>query len=289
MKAQEYVRSLMGAIAIGTLCLLTTARVNAQDRAFVHYASAGNITSSWTYLNDPICNANPKAALMVTPTVNPYNQGNVADTHNLGVWYDNSSRRWAIFHQDGAAMQLNAAFNVWGNSNNTLTGFVHKAAAPVGKFTYIDNPNTNWNPYAVLYVTQVWNAFGYGGTYNDSPIAVSYDSGRGQWAIQNTVSRSMPLGAAFFVFVDTANLHKASPSNTFGNYTSLDDSWAITNNSALTFVTANATPNGSFAALNSHAAGVMYLGASGVWSIVNLDGAEMPVGANFNTKQMFAH
>ena len=289
MNARNLFRNLTGALALSLLSLLPALRATAQDSAYTHYAGAANISGNSTYLDNPFINANPKATLMVTPSVNPYNQGSIIDAHNLGVWYDNGRQRWAIFHQDGASMTVGAAYNVWANVNNTATGFVHKAAAPIGKYTYIDNPNTNLNPNAVLYVTQLWNPYGFGGVYNDAPIGVFYDSGRGQWAIQNVVSRTMPVGAAFFVFVDTVNLHKATPSNTFGSYTQLDDPWSITYNSALTFVTINATPRGIAAPLDQHAVGVKFISGWNEWSILNMDGAAMPLGANFNTKQMFTH
>jgi hypothetical protein len=282
-------RHLASVLALGILSL-TALRASAQDTVFVHWASAGNTIGNTTYLDSPVCNSNPKAALMVTPSINPFNQGNVVNAHHTGVWYDNSRQRWAVFNEDGATMPSGSAFNVWAYRNNFAQGFVQQAtgANVAGKYTYIDNPYTNGNPNAVLYVTQLWNPFGFGGTYNNNPIGVFYDSGRGQWAVMNTVSAAMPVGAAFFVFVDKVNLHQATPANTFGSSTLLDDSWSQPWNYVLTFVTANVSPNGVPAGIDPHPMAVQWIGSASRWSIINADGAAMPLKVFFNTKQQMA-
>src|SRR5918997_4421723 len=58
--------------------------------------------------------------------------------------------------------------------------FVHRATSEnvSANSTYIDNPLTNGNPDAILYVTQNWNPGGGGGTYNNHPVGVWYDAGR---------------------------------------------------------------------------------------------------------------
>ncbi|MGF1471052.1 MAG: SHOCT domain-containing protein [Rubrobacteraceae bacterium] len=67
--------------------------------------------------------------------------------------------------------------------------------------TYIDDPLTNDDPDAILQVTQNWNPNGDGGTYNDHPIGVWYDSSRSQWAIFNQDREAMPPDSAFNVSV----------------------------------------------------------------------------------------
>ena len=81
--------------------------------------------------------------------------------------------------------------------------FVHQATPDniSDNSTYLDNPSTNGNPDAVLYVTQNWNPGGEGGTYNDHEIGVWYDGEAGQWAIFNQDQEGMTEGAAFNVFV----------------------------------------------------------------------------------------
>ena len=300
MNLRECIRLMAVAIAICTFCLLTSPRATAQDTAWVHFANASNTVGNLTYLDHPFCNNNPRASLMVTPTGLPYPQGNTTfDRHNLGVWYDGGRQRWAIFHQDSTPMSpVNPAewsgtsFNVWANSNYRSSRFVQVATAPAGKSncTYIDNASINGNPYALLYITQVWDPenHGYGGIYNDALTGVFYDSGRGQWAIMNIDGRSMPTGAAFFVFVDNVNMHFATSGSISANYTLLDDSWTWRSINALTFITTNVAPYGVYAAPNQHVAGVMWNRESGVWSIINQDYAPMLPGSCYNTKQILA-
>ena len=81
--------------------------------------------------------------------------------------------------------------------------FVHRAAPEnlSANSTYLDNPVTNGNPNAVLYVTQNWNPGGGTGTYNEHPVGVWYDDGRQKWAIFNQDRETMRDGSAFNVTV----------------------------------------------------------------------------------------
>jgi hypothetical protein len=82
------------------------------DAAFVHRATPENISANSTYLDDPLTNDNPDAILYVTQNWNPGGNGDTYNEHPIGVWYDSSRQRWAIFNQDREAMPDGAAFNV---------------------------------------------------------------------------------------------------------------------------------------------------------------------------------
>jgi len=82
------------------------------DAAFVHRATPENISANGTYLDDPLTNDNPDAILYVTQNWNPGGNGDTYNEHPIGVWYDSSRQRWAIFNQDREAMPDGAAFNV---------------------------------------------------------------------------------------------------------------------------------------------------------------------------------
>lgn len=86
------------------------------------------------------------------------------------------------------------------------TVLVHRATPEntSANSTYLDQPSTDGNPDAVLFVTQSWNPGGEGGVYNDHPVGVWYDAGREQWAVFNQDREAMPEGAAFNVMVLTA-------------------------------------------------------------------------------------
>lgn len=81
--------------------------------------------------------------------------------------------------------------------------FVHRATAEnvSANSTYLESDVINDNPDAILYVTQSWNPDGGDGIYNDHPVGVWYDEGRGRWAIFNQDREAMPEGAAFNVAV----------------------------------------------------------------------------------------
>lgn len=75
--------------------------------AFRHVATAGNVTSNWTALDHPFLNNQPTALIYVTPV---YGASFVYVNSPIGVFYAGGT--WRIFRQDGAAMPVNAEFNV---------------------------------------------------------------------------------------------------------------------------------------------------------------------------------
>lgn len=81
--------------------------------------------------------------------------------------------------------------------------FVHRSTAEnvSANSTYLESDVINDNPDAIVYVTQSWNPDGGDGIYNDHPVGVWYDEGRGRWAIFNQDREAMPEGAAFNVAV----------------------------------------------------------------------------------------
>lgn len=81
--------------------------------SFVHTASAGTIEAQSTYMTNQRTNGNPAALAFITANWNPNGVGGVYNAHPIGVAYDTSSSRWAVYNQDLAAMPGNAAFNVY--------------------------------------------------------------------------------------------------------------------------------------------------------------------------------
>jgi hypothetical protein len=82
------------------------------DAVFVHRATSENISANSTYLDNPLTNGNPDVILYVTQSWNPGGGGGTYNNHPVGVWYDGSRQRWAIFNQDREQMPSGAAFNV---------------------------------------------------------------------------------------------------------------------------------------------------------------------------------
>jgi hypothetical protein len=79
---------------------------------FVHRATPENISENSTYLDNPRTNDQPNVILYVTQNWNPDGDTGIYNDHPIGVWYDSSAQRWAIFNQDREAMPEGAAFNV---------------------------------------------------------------------------------------------------------------------------------------------------------------------------------
>ncbi len=82
------------------------------DAVFVHRATPENLSENSTYLDNPRTNGDPNVVLYVTQNWNPEGSVGIYNEHPIGVWYDDSRQRWAIFNQDRGTMPDGAAFNV---------------------------------------------------------------------------------------------------------------------------------------------------------------------------------
>jgi hypothetical protein len=173
---------------------------------FVHFARTSNIVSNWTYIDHPLTNENPNAILFVTQNWNPSGIGNVYNDQPIGVWYDDSEKKWGIFNQDFlTSMPDGAAFNVMVSSENRDV-FVHTATAAniVTNSTFFAHDLANDNPGAIVLVTQNWNPVG---TYNDHAVGVWYSNSTKKWAIFNQDIAFMPESASFNILVIVRRLY----------------------------------------------------------------------------------
>ena len=93
---------------------VANAGVGTSTAAFVQYSAASNILSSdSTYINNPLCNGDPNAILIITHNYDPGGTGagpNTVYNKVVGVWYNGS--QWAIYNEDQTSMQSNLTFNV---------------------------------------------------------------------------------------------------------------------------------------------------------------------------------
>lgn len=78
----------------------------------VHRAGPDNTEAERTYIDNPLTNGNPGAALSVTQNWNPGGAGGTYNDHPVGVRYDAERGQWTIYNKDGAEMPMGAAFNV---------------------------------------------------------------------------------------------------------------------------------------------------------------------------------
>ena len=117
------------------------------ENVFMHTAASATISGHITTINHPRLNNNPNARILVTQNwgnAGPYNKNAV------GVYYTGS--RWAIYNQNRVAMPVNAKFNILIDDRI----FMVEAAAPTSNWYFFDNPATNNQPNALVFVTQYW-------------------------------------------------------------------------------------------------------------------------------------
>jgi hypothetical protein len=255
---------------------------------FVHVATDADTGGHSTLIQHPFMwPEGPDDMPFVTQNVNPYGGPDMYNPHSVATWFDVGSDWWTVVNQDWTTMPFDAGFNVLIPSAN-IVSFFHEAT-PANMFsgsTRLDHPLANGNPNAVVLVSQ--NLYPHGAAVvNDHPPGVWYDQASASWAIFNEDLANVPEGALFNVLIAAGDargfVHKATAANTGRHATSIDHPLANDNPNAILFVTQNRNPGGGWPGMvNNHDVGVMYLEVTGRWAIVNLDGANMPVGAAFN-------
>jgi len=172
--------------------------------AYVHASTSANTSSNSTILDVAAANNNPNAVILVTALDYVYCE------KNLGVWYNTSTGRWAIFTQDQSPMPVGRRFNVVIDG-----GFVQTASATniTSNYTYIDNAASNGNPNAIIFVTQRWNQSGANGGYNNRAVGVWYDASKAKWAVYNEDQSPMGAGLQFNVKITSATSNSANPAS----------------------------------------------------------------------------
>ncbi len=169
--------------------------------AWSHTSTAQNTSQNSTEINDGRINNNPNAKVFVTDQLGNYNP------NRIGVFYRTSTNRWCIYNQGGVlqTMPANQVFNIIVPKANT--GFSHlvhttDGVNSNGHITYLDHPDANDNPDAIVFVTQIWNPGGTAnGVYNDHNVGVYYSSSLDKWTIYNEDLVNLPAGTSFNVMI----------------------------------------------------------------------------------------
>jgi len=90
---------------------ITGAGINTGTAAFTQLTSAANVVGDNTIINNPLCNNDPNAILIITHNYNPGGAPvNTLYTKPVGVFYSNG--KWRIYNEDLSNMSTNVAFNV---------------------------------------------------------------------------------------------------------------------------------------------------------------------------------
>src|SRR5215831_13470127 len=156
------------------------------DIRFIQTSTRSNVVENSTYINNQATNAHRHILIFVTPNFNPNNTaGGRFNNHPIGVWYDTSVNKWAIFNEDSGNMQLNRSFNVLVVPRATRTAFQVTSTSlnTSGDSLYLNHALINNHTRVLLQVTQLWNRTGSIGVYNQHNIGVWFSGP--QWAIFN--------------------------------------------------------------------------------------------------------
>ena len=90
---------------------VTGAGVGTGTPIFIHRATAANTAAHITTIDNPLCNGDASAILLVTHNWSQDTASQRYETVPVGVWYNGA--QWTIFHEDAAtAMPVGRAFNV---------------------------------------------------------------------------------------------------------------------------------------------------------------------------------
>lgn len=194
-------------------------------------------------------------------------------------------------HDDGAPSTPNAsategsAFDLIARKP-TEAAFVQRATPRniLVNSTYLDHPSINGDPNAFILVKRVSEPGGDSDN-NTHQIGVWYDARGGRWAIFNQHRAPMAVGATFEVVVmegPNTMVHRATPENTVGNSTYVDDPLTNGNPHVILTITQSWNPGGLGTTYNDHPIGARYDPDAKRWVIFNRDRGQMPIGAAFN-------
>jgi hypothetical protein len=173
---------------------------NPDTSVFVHKATVDNILSHSTIIDYPLTNGNPNAIIFVTLKYDPVD--GVYLDNAIGVFYDVFRSKWRIYNENGAAMPVGAAFNVFVPTAGPGVGvFVARFTGPSQPIIPIDNPLTNGNPNAIILATHNYSPGGVASVNADFPIGVRYYSTSKKWGIFSQDGTNMTNTTAFNVYV----------------------------------------------------------------------------------------
>lgn len=166
-----------------------------------------NTGANFTIFSNPLTDGNPNAIVFATHIYgSPADSSDVFINSPVGVFYNSSQSKWAIFNENAnVRMPMNATFSVFVADTTQGNAFVHTATSTntTSDYTVLNHPLLNGNPQAVIIVTPLWNPGGTSsGVYDTIPYGVFYNTMR--WCIFNQDKSSVGLGTAFNVLVASA-------------------------------------------------------------------------------------
>ncbi len=263
------------------LMLILFSITNAQDKIYVHTATAANSSGWITYLDHPDLNGNPNAGIVYKHVWNPNGAGGVYNDNVDGLWYNGS--QWTIFNEDAATTMVDGAqffIYIAADPADVITHIAdvaHQGSIPA--YTEIDNPlfnGSNPGPYAIM--SNYWNPFS---VYNNHNYGFWYDTGSNRRVIYSEDIVDIPENAAFKILVsgDATNYftHESDAGNIAGNWTVIDHA-SLNGNPNATFVFSHYYGiNGASSQVEiDKVLSAWYTGSN--WAIYTEDNSAMPEG-----------
>ncbi len=164
-------------------------------------------------------------------------------------------------------------------------GFVHTATAATisADASYIDHPDLNNNPDAMVLVSHSWNPPGSSGVYNDAATGVFYSNSQGRWGVYMESGLGMVENSSYNVYIGQGSdvtLHVADVANQGSNpgYSVLSHPNLNNNPNANIILTTYYNPN---SVRNDFNYGVWYDDGDGRWNIYTEDFGTIPEDAAF--------
>lgn len=167
-------------------------------------ATSSNVQGDAVFIDDSTTNGNPSAVVYASQAwTGTYN------AHEIGVYYNGSAAKWAIYNLDLSAMPVGASFDIWTGQTaawpSTLTVTASTSNIVNGYELFLNDARFNNQPGLAPMVSQY-----YGSTpclkghcvINNHTIGIWYDGAVGQWVIYNVDQAPIPLGARFFMTAD---------------------------------------------------------------------------------------
>lgn len=260
-------------------CCLLLSGANAAPKVFQFSA---NWAAPEAELDHPALNGKANLGMIVTQVWT-----DTANNHQVGLYYNQGSKKWNVMNEDNAAMPIGCKFNVYIPSCKTTVYSTPQNSGPNHVcFTMQKN-----KPNAILLFTHRINPFpkmwGLNVRHNAglfySNATVPPMPFRPGWSI--CYEDYAPTPAACFTVADATKDPNAfvlatNAGNVSGNSVVIDHPVANNNPNAIIFVNHNMNPAGYPVNWHDKVLGVWYNGSQ--WMIFNQDGSDMPVGKTFN-------
>ncbi len=168
-------------------------------------AGPANSEYDWTFF--PEEKKKPGALFLVTHVANPAQdlEDPLFSDHNLGLYYIGpvtppapvDENVWSVYNDD-ITPPLPVAYNITDVTKDPHAFVLLTTTNNVsGDSAVIDNPISNADPHAVVFVSHIYNAPGDPSNYFNVPVGVWYDGTN--WLVFTEDGSTMPAGATFVV------------------------------------------------------------------------------------------